>query len=331
MLSNFFDSIRNRDFNIFCQQLDSCDDWRTTLNSDRYANWFSARGASLLQITSFLRPEFAQELVRRGVPVDLHSACALGDTQRIERLLSANPQLMDEQFDSYYPIQFALGQPAVLRRLLELGDDANRPLLRVAWFEWEDTAVERGVASWRPIHMLALGRNYKQLSESANILREHGADLRSIASPLGDAGIHLAAIYNQTELIEWFVINGVPIDLGTGANHPDCDLSELFEVEPFAPFTNSTDKTPLMLALGEGQKDAARRLIELGANVQHTDSEGFSPLHYAAAPFWNENLELIDLLLAYGADPNALDAQQRRPVDVAHSRGYAASSKRLAR
>jgi ankyrin repeat protein len=42
------------------------------------------------------------------------------------------------------------------------------------------------------------------------------------------------------------------------------------------------DKTPLCAALKHGDLAAARALIEQGADVKAADSEGKTPLHYAA-------------------------------------------------
>lgn len=84
--------------------------------------------------------------------------------------------------------------------------------------------------------------------------------------------------------------------------------------------TASTDKaTPLVLALINGHYDAAKQLIERGADVKLATSDGVTPLYAVIDVQWaphtwypqpvtaNEKttyLEVIDALLARGADPN---------------------------
>lgn len=85
--------------------------------------------------------------------------------------------------------------------------------------------------------------------------------------------------------------------------------------------TSSTDKaTPLVLALINGHYDAAKQLIARGADTRRATSDGVTPLYAVIDVQWaphtwypqpvttNEKttyLELIDALLANGADANA--------------------------
>ena len=74
--------------------------------------------------------------------------------------------------------------------------------------------------------------------------------------------------------------------------------AKLFDNAPYAPFRNTHGKTALMLAAGEGQMEAVKVLLELGASVEAKDSAGFTPLHYAAGAFWQESTEIVELILA---------------------------------
>ena len=74
---------------------------------------------------------------------DLHSACALCDTRLAEEIIKNNPAALNAQIDTYYPIQYALGHPEVIRLLSSHGDDPNCPIEKLAWFEWEDGAAKR--------------------------------------------------------------------------------------------------------------------------------------------------------------------------------------------
>lgn len=298
-------------------------------SGERYTNWFSGAGATLLQLAAFARRDLGLALAQAGAPLDLHTACALGKTEKVAEHIG-NGAPLDQQIDSYTPMQYTLrhlaapGNLDVLRLLLENGDDANRPLQKLAWFEWEDQAAEQGLSDWRPIHALALTGSRETSVEGAVLLKAHGADLNAVARPFGETALHLAAIYNGDRLIHWLVANGVPVDGGTLETDLGEARADLFDQAPFAPF-DTHGKTALMLALGEGQQNAAAALVETGASLAATDAGGFTPLHYAAGAFWEDNAGLVQWTIERGGRPQARDIQGRTPLDLARARNYAAS------
>ena len=298
-------------------------------NTIRYASWFSGLGATLLQLTSFVRPEFARILLDRGAAWDLHSACALSDTKVIQDQLK-DPSRLESQIDGYFPMQFALGQPNAVRMLVEYGDAPNRSIQKLAWFEWEDVAAEAEISDWTPMHMLALGRGDEPHVNVADALREYGADITSSSTPFGQAPIHLSAITDRRHLISWFVKNGCPVDIRTKPLHSnEATVAELFPTEPFGPFFSTSEKTALMCATGEGHFASVKLLLELGADVSAADSAGFTALHYAAGSFWREQSEIVELLLQRGAQPATTSEDGARPADIANGKGYGAVLKLL--
>jgi ankyrin repeat protein len=323
---SLIDAIRENDFGSFAAQVRAIDDPANfaIANNSRYANWFSGLGATLLQLTSFVRPEFAPVLLEQGVAVDLHSACALGDVESVKRLLSDDPDSIKREVDTYLPIQFALRHPPALRILLQQGEHARRAIKKLAWFEWEDQAAERGLSNWRPIHMLALGRGDEPHIVTAELLREFGADLSETSSPFGEAPVHVAATYNRTHLLRWFADQGCDVNTPTADTGYNPATLNLFDAVPFAPFYTS-GQTPLMIALGEGHAEAVHVLLELGASVNVVDSSGFTPLHYASAPYWQENPAHVTLMIEAGADVSAVSSDGRSPLDLAEQRGYDAA------
>jgi uncharacterized protein len=66
---------------------------------------------------------------------------------------------------------------------------------------------------------------------------------------------------------------------------------------------DSRSRTPLHVATFFAQHDAARALIRLGANVNARERQRFDALTIAAAA---GDLEMVDMLLAAGADPRAI-------------------------
>jgi uncharacterized protein len=108
-------------------------------------------------------------------------------------------------------------------------------------------------------------------------------------SPRGDSLLHMAVRTPHLPVLDWLLT--FPIDV----NHPII-----------------YGLTPLNRACCYGQEALARRLLDHGAHVHATDSEGWTALHYACS---NEWVNGVTLLLEYGADPEARDCQGRLPED----------------
>lgn len=87
---------------------------------------------------------------------------------------------------------------------------------------------------------------------------------------------------------------------------------------------NGSGETPLMMAALRGNLDAARRLIERGAQVNR---EGWTPLHYAASG--SDSTAVVALLLDGGAevDPRAPDGNT--PLMMASRYGAIGSAELL--
>lgn len=79
---------------------------------------------------------------------------------------------------------------------------------------------------------------------------------------------------------------------------------------------NQSGRTALHLACDYGHVDAALLLIDVGADVSATDADGSTPLHVACP----NAFQLVQPLLALGADPGALDHSNRSPLDILRDR-----------
>jgi ankyrin repeat protein len=91
---------------------------------------------------------------------------------------------------------------------------------------------------------------------------------------------------------------------------------------------NIAGLTPLHTAvLRRGEPAAVELLIARGAAVNAVaDQQGWIPLHGAAG---SGRLDLVDILLAHGADRTAKDGRGLTPAQVAKGAGHAAIVKRL--
>jgi ankyrin repeat protein len=63
------------------------------------------------------------------------------------------------------------------------------------------------------------------------------------------------------------------------------------------------NRTPLILAIQNGNKEIIKRLLAAGANVNDTTSKGYTPLYAVAATYGN-NKEITLMLLEAGANQN---------------------------
>ncbi|MCH2115673.1 MAG: acyltransferase family protein [Pirellulales bacterium] len=75
----------------------------------------------------------------------------------------------------------------------------------------------------------------------------------------------------------------------------------------------TSGSSPLLIAALYGQLEAARSLIEHGADIQNKNPDGSTPLHVAA--FFGYR-EIVELLLAEGADPNLKNNKGETPLDT---------------
>jgi ankyrin repeat protein len=141
-----------------------------------------------------------------------------------------------------------------------------------------------------------------------NLLDSHPDSARSVASD-GFSPLGLACFFGQ--------VTAARLLLAAGA-------------DPNQPADNPTRVMPLHSAAASTDPSAAvplcKLLLEAGAQVNARQQGGFTALHAAAQ---NGNMELIDLLLAHGADPGAHSAAGLTASDYAAAAGHAAAAARL--
>jgi ankyrin repeat protein len=116
-----------------------------------------------------------------------------------------------------------------------------------------------------------------------------------------------ASRWTLVDHIDRLVADGVPID---------CRIGE-------------RQVTPLMMA---GKKAAAKRLLELGADPNATDSHGHTALMWMFISLFRkaETISRVKLLLKFGADKTIKDNNGRTAFDHASNRDDTACMKLLA-
>jgi ankyrin repeat protein len=104
-------------------------------------------------------------------------------------------------------------------------------------------------------------------------------------------------------------------------------VEELLKLSVDMEKTNNDGDTALLLALGKGKLEIAKRLIEEGANTTCNpfNSDRETPLHYLIRGSWenessvdvSELPKVADALIKKGVDPWAKNKEDQTPADLA--------------
>ena len=129
-------------------------------------------------------------------------------------------------------------------------------------------------------------------------------------SPQPETGSQTAPINSIHDAAKRGDIEAVKQYLADNANVNSKDSKGM---TPFAK-DNTIGRTPLHIAAGAGHKKIVELLIAKGADVNAMDIIEWSPLHYAT--IWKHK-EIVELLIANGADVNAKDMHDETPLDGA--------------
>ncbi|GMI65206.1 tetratricopeptide repeat 10 [Hibiscus trionum] len=160
---------------------------------------------------------------------------------------------------------------------------------------------------------------------TAKYLLECGAN-PTIPSDLGATALHHSAGIGNIELLKHILAKSVEVDsqsdAGTplvwAAGHGQHDaVKVLLEHNANPNAETEDDVTPLLSAVAAGSLACLDLLIQAGAKVNIT-AGGATPLHIAADL---GNPELINSLLKAGADPNVIDEDGQKPIQVAAASG----------
>ncbi|HEY7817660.1 MAG TPA: sigma-70 family RNA polymerase sigma factor, partial [Vicinamibacteria bacterium] len=172
--------------------------------------------------------------------------------------------------------------------------------------------------------ILAVNNGHREL---AALLREAGAPSdHHEAAAIGDVEEVRSILDRSPELLDAYSLEGFTA-LSLAAHFGHLETMRLLldrGADVNAVSRHAIGTTPLIAALFGRKVDAARMLIDRGADVRAARGgtgwprAGFTPLHYAAAFGF---LDLIEMLMAKGASPEALDESGASPLDAAREAG----------
>ena len=230
-----------------------------------------------------------RELLAAGADVDpasvdgataLHWAAHRDLPEMVGLLIDAGADVSAVNRYGVQPIALAAanGSAVVLRRLLDAGADPN------AAMPGGETALMTAARAGPP--------------DAVRVLLAAGADPNARDDLGGQTAVMWAAARNNAPAVHVLAELGADLHVRTAGPPPPPSRSYFRSPEP-------TSFTALLFAVRAGAMDAVGALLDAGADVDDTLSDGQSALVVAAA---NAHWELADYLLDRGADPDLAGA-----------------------
>ncbi len=298
-------------------------DWtivKTLIEAGADVNAADARGATLLfPAATAGRTEIVREALERGAEVNAANAqgttalmWATGHPETLGVLLDAGADVRPRSDDGYDALSFAakMGYSDAVRMLLAAGapidaaDDGGR------------TALSRAVQANQPATVAAL--------------LEAGAD-PDVWSTVTQTPLIQAVTLRRIELVRLLTEHGADPTIGTEvypsplravASQGRVPILEMFLSQDSA---RGAMGEALWAACAACQGDAARFLVDKGADPSRQNVEGRSPIVLAIRSKCDEpsdRLDLVRFLLDKGANPNLVGSRGWTPILEAAHQGH---------
>ena len=261
-------------------------------------------------------------------PADLPAAAQCGDAQAVVRLidLGLSVNAVDDKGCTALIRAAGEGHLDVIQKVLEksarldhVAHSGSTALSAALTAQQEDVVsallkagapVEQTLPGGVTVLMLAAALGSAKMCA---LLLAHGASLVAVDA-MGLGPLHCGALYGFTAQDRGHLLALLDTLLLAGADPQQCAEDQ---------------NTPLLLLLGASTPPSARcresiilcgveRFIDEGVELLHVNSRGQSALHLAA---FHGLMQVVDVLLQAGADPDQRDRSNRTPRDVALSRG----------
>jgi len=224
--------------------------------------------------------------------------CSKSKDDVIKELAALNFQFNGDDFVR----SAAEGDQKALGLFLAAGFDVNKP--NTAGYTGLMVAAERG----RP--------------DFVKLLLDHKAD-PNVAGRDGSTALMLAAENNQPEILKLLISRGADPNRQDN-NGWTAVLKAAYQgnakcIEVLASHTKLELDRALLVATLMEKKEAAKALLDNGAEVDFRASDGRTPLILAAG---KGNKDLVEVLLQAGADPSLTDQGGQTAQGVAAAKGY---------
>ncbi|KAK4173988.1 ankyrin repeat-containing domain protein [Triangularia setosa] len=291
-------------------------------------------------------PEERVYTLASGFHKPLHVAAHLGLTSWAQRLLQSGTDV-NEVSNGFTPIQVAASagnRLEMMRLLLENGADANAKSkwgfnalhywirknqqlegVRLLLEHGADPRIKNDPYGWTPLHLFAREGTDLAVLE---ILLEHGADINTPEAVLGLSAFHILLAFRAEapeDLLLAFIKHKADINaenltsarpLQMLATHGQVKNMEILLREGVVEIddTDVQGTTALQEAIASWHIDAARLLLEHGADPEFTDTLKRTSLHLACR---RGAIEIAQLLIEHGCDVNIVDVHGWTPFFIA--------------
>lgn len=255
-----------------------------------------AAGYNRVPVVEFLLENGAEvHASDKGGLVPLHNACSYGHYEVTELLVKHGANVNVADLWKFTPLHEAAakGKYEIVKLLLKHGADPHKknrdgasPLDLVREGDQEVSDLLRGNAA------LLDAAKKGCLARVTRLVTPENINCRD-AQGRNSTPLHLAAGYNNFEVVEFLLENGADV--------------------------NAQDKgglIPLHNASSYGHLDIAALLIKHNTVVNAIDKWCFTPLHEAAQ---KGRTQLCALLLAHGADPYMKNQELNTPIELANA------------
>jgi uncharacterized protein len=256
----------------------------------------------------------------------LADAVRAGDRETVRSLLRAHPGVNTPDPDGTMPLHWAVeaDDRELVQMLLSAGADpkaANRygvTALSIAATNRDAPMISILLkAGADPNAALPGGETVLMTAahtgepEVLDLLLTHGAKVNAQESTYGETALMWAASENHAQAVRLLIKYGAQVDARCDGFSSSKDRFGLEGVVTILPHGHWT---ALMYAARQGSVEAARALVEAGANPNIADPDGTTPLLTAID---NAHFDIAAALVDLGADPNLADAAGMTPLYAA--------------
>ncbi len=216
----------------------------------------------------------------------LFYAADRGDVETVNVLVAARADVkaVNRYGVSALSVASVNGNAAIIARLLDAGADANTAM------PGGETVLMTAARAGTP--------------DTIRALLAHGADVNAKEKVRGQTALMWASIENNVPVIRELIKAGA--DVRARAHEPAGNFvkSDVMGFQTAEQFDKAAKPslTPLLFAVRQGNVEAAKVLLDAGADVNDVAADGSGAVVIALI---NAHYELADLLLDRGADVNA--------------------------
>jgi ankyrin repeat protein len=266
----------------------------------------AARAADANAISALLQQKVDPNAIAIDGTTALHWAVRADDLQIVDALIRAGAQVTAKSRHGVTPLYIAAdqGHPGIIRRLIAAGADANGTDIS------GDTVLMAAVRTGN--------------ADAVRALLDAGAQVNAAEPQVGHTALMWAVREDRPQLVTMLLERGASLELKTrsgakpavrppgagGGSHGVGIVRGGVPPQGEQPAIPG-GMTALSFAAREGRLDAARLLLDAGADVNAREANGITPLVMAIT---NRHTPVAALLLARGADPNAADWWGRTPL-----------------